>query len=539
MATITELAQMSDNAYSGTASGTQYLGPGSPLLTGLSSNWEVIANSDTQNSSFWSQGYFGVAYYNTVTQEVVIANRGTDLTDGPATALKNLLSDAALGLGLQLQVQTDAADFAQSVIAQLDANKASMPFTSVIETGHSLGGTEAQAAIATLVNDPAHDVPAALVSGVLFNSPGIGSYPAPNPTSYNVIDLYDQGDAIHLAGNTHLGGTGSLALLAAGPNTAALSVLAPGAVAAGGIGIAAVLATALYDIVGPAHSINTIIPDIGAMGADSATGAFNWTSASTPSQVPRTSGNPSLPFYSISNGNLLATDPISGVTATFDLSSINNQNIAATFSGGSGAVAQALDTLGVVSLPLSQLGESLSSISGASLITETIARNPNSGFDITFQDGGLPTPSPNNQYVVTATNPANAFDYVVPGATQNLIETIDNGVNNGSGSIAVLSGASSATLTGGVAVSGQIDDWTDTVNGYTYSFTPAYPDDNFGTFSPFVVLIWRLMAARASDSDPHTKMVALLQPITSVPRVSTRGNCDGYTRKSKCYSEPS
>jgi hypothetical protein len=51
MATITELAQMSDNAYSGAASGTQYMGPGSPLLTGLSSNWEVIANSDTQNSS--------------------------------------------------------------------------------------------------------------------------------------------------------------------------------------------------------------------------------------------------------------------------------------------------------------------------------------------------------------------------------------------------------------------------------------------------------------------------------------------------------
>lgn len=53
MATIAELAQMSNNAYDGSPYPTQNTGPGGPLLAGLSSDWEVIANSNLDNAQFW------------------------------------------------------------------------------------------------------------------------------------------------------------------------------------------------------------------------------------------------------------------------------------------------------------------------------------------------------------------------------------------------------------------------------------------------------------------------------------------------------
>src|SRR5271170_2612959 len=143
MPTISVLAQMCSNVYDGTPGSSQDTGPSSPLLAGglSSSNWVVFENSNTENSSFWAGGYFGVAYYNTVTGEVVIANRGTDLADGVTTAFQNLASDAQLGLSNDATVvQTDAVTFAEQVISALQLQEKT--YTSVIETGHSLGGNE-------------------------------------------------------------------------------------------------------------------------------------------------------------------------------------------------------------------------------------------------------------------------------------------------------------------------------------------------------------------------------------------------------------
>ncbi|HLH29686.1 MAG TPA: hypothetical protein VKY31_00685, partial [Terriglobia bacterium] len=78
MATISELAQMSGNAYDVTPSATQSTGA---LLTSLP-GWQVLTTSSAQSSSNWQDGYFGVAYYNSTTHELVIANRGTDYGDG-------------------------------------------------------------------------------------------------------------------------------------------------------------------------------------------------------------------------------------------------------------------------------------------------------------------------------------------------------------------------------------------------------------------------------------------------------------------------
>ena len=124
-----------------------------------------------------------MAYYNKVTHEVVIANRGTDLSKAP---LKNLLlSDREVAGSLPEQVQHDAAAFALQVMDVVAQKQLS--YTSVIETGHSLGGNEAQAGMVSLVKSGLSN---SIVSGVGFNSPGIGGYPVPeDPSSYNFVDL--------------------------------------------------------------------------------------------------------------------------------------------------------------------------------------------------------------------------------------------------------------------------------------------------------------------------------------------------------------
>ena len=478
MATIFDLAQMSDNVYNGTSSATQNVALNGPLLKGLT-NWTVFDNSNSNpKAKFWNDGYFGVAYRNTVTGEIVIANRGTSPTpfSDPVTFFKNLASDAALGLGKRLNVQDDAAAFAQQVVKKLQGT----PFTSLIETGHSLGGTEAQAAVAFLIDNGV--VPRSQVSGVLFNSPGIGGFHANSAANlYNVVDLYDQGDAIHRAGGTHLGGSSNLLQMPAGPDTTRLALLTPVAIAAGPAGILALLATALYDVVGPAHAMTTIVPYLNPgvpLGAGSATGAFNWSSGANPALIPgTTAGAPSVYSFD-SNAHLVLTDPASGVAATFSFSP-DGQTISAIFSGGSSAVALALDSLGTVSVPTSELSQSLSSITGASLLTESIIRNANNAFDVTFQNGGTPSPNASDQFVVTASNASSVFSYAVPGATQTIVEFIDNGVDNSTGSVVVL-GSSATTLTGGSAVAGQSDTWVDTLTGTQYSFAPAAPSSSEG-----------------------------------------------------------
>jgi Ca2+-binding RTX toxin-like protein len=177
---------------------------------------------------------------------------------------------------------------------------------------------------------------------------------------------------------------------------------------------------------------------------------------------------------------LVLTDPVSGVTATFSIPSINGTTISATFSGGASAIAQALDSLGVVTVPLSQLGQNLSSVAGASLLTESITRNSSNNFDVTFQNGGSPSPNGGARFMVTATNSDSAFDYAVPAPSQTLVEIIDNGVGNATGRVVVL-GSSATTLTGGSAVPGVTDKWVDTINGYQYQFEAASADSDQGT----------------------------------------------------------
>lgn len=119
MATISELSQICGNVYQGTESATQNILTGSPLLAGLNNSWIIVTTSAAEDPGYWKGGYFGVAYYNTVTHDFVIANRGTDLGNGVVTAYHNLMSDAALGLLHETQAQIDATNFAQDALKAL------------------------------------------------------------------------------------------------------------------------------------------------------------------------------------------------------------------------------------------------------------------------------------------------------------------------------------------------------------------------------------------------------------------------------------
>jgi len=90
MATILELAELSSAAYAPNPV------IGSTPVTG----WTIIATSTLQD------GYQGVAYQNNSTQEIVIANRGTDPSN-LANFLNNLGSDATHpGSGLSMMPPT-------------------------------------------------------------------------------------------------------------------------------------------------------------------------------------------------------------------------------------------------------------------------------------------------------------------------------------------------------------------------------------------------------------------------------------------------
>lgn len=69
------------------------VGPGSPLLANLP-NWQVFMTSfqEPDPGPAISDGYFGAAYINTVTGEIVIANRGSvpvNITTDPLNFFKN------------------------------------------------------------------------------------------------------------------------------------------------------------------------------------------------------------------------------------------------------------------------------------------------------------------------------------------------------------------------------------------------------------------------------------------------------------------
>ncbi len=130
MATILTLAELSSAVYGDT-----------PVPAG----WTIVpGTSGTSKPN--SDGYFGVAYVNTTTHEIVIANRGTVVPSSLSAAMNlqtdeasfaNLLNDAELAAHMVTPDELDAISFAKT-IAGLVAPGQPYAGYSLIETGHSL-----------------------------------------------------------------------------------------------------------------------------------------------------------------------------------------------------------------------------------------------------------------------------------------------------------------------------------------------------------------------------------------------------------------
>ncbi|HEX8223809.1 MAG TPA: PAAR domain-containing protein [Allosphingosinicella sp.] len=114
-----------------------YAGPGS---TAAPPGWSKIAESPSApNSAGSANGYFGAAYRDDATGEIVLANRGSrptfeGLKQDWGTSDVQIAAQGSLGVPGAFN---DAEDFGRSV-------KAANPDATISYTGHSLGGAEAQ-----------------------------------------------------------------------------------------------------------------------------------------------------------------------------------------------------------------------------------------------------------------------------------------------------------------------------------------------------------------------------------------------------------
>lgn len=229
-----------------------YIGPGS---SDSPAGWSRIAESVvTPGNQGSANGYFGVAFRNDQTGEIVIANRGSRAT------LEGLQKDWG-GSDIQILAQgklgipkafDDAARFAGDV---QDLN----PGAHITYTGHSLGGAHAQ-------------VQAAVNNGkaVTFGAPGVAfavSKDQAAAASGNVVNYVLPGDLVGMSG-THIGQTAMI--LPSGPTAIKDGIVLAVATTVGGpLG----LLVAALGLVGANHPLGNYAQALGSMSASAGASA--------------------------------------------------------------------------------------------------------------------------------------------------------------------------------------------------------------------------------------------------------------------------
>lgn len=103
-------------------------------LVNIPSGWQPLITSTASSES----NYFGIAFVNTTTGQIVIASRGTEITSA-----QDLSADLQIANGdVPTAEFTDAQNFYQQVVNE--AENEGYSNYQVIETGYSLGGADAQ-----------------------------------------------------------------------------------------------------------------------------------------------------------------------------------------------------------------------------------------------------------------------------------------------------------------------------------------------------------------------------------------------------------
>ncbi|MDX9743436.1 MAG: DUF2974 domain-containing protein [Arcobacteraceae bacterium] len=122
----------------------------------------------------FKDGFFAEAYRNTQTGEIVIANRGTEITD-----LGDLKADIQLALFKTTQQEEYAKQFVDAVAQYASNPKNGITFNNVHIVGHSLGGYLTQKVLVYIKeqqsspeNNNYQLYQNTKTSGMILNSPG-------------------------------------------------------------------------------------------------------------------------------------------------------------------------------------------------------------------------------------------------------------------------------------------------------------------------------------------------------------------------------
>jgi hypothetical protein len=159
------------------AAGWKHIGRSSTLLQGAS-------NKDAESNGFSADAFLSP------TGEVVISNRGTEITSG-----KDLWADVQLAFHVPPGQADSAKDFLAAV--QQTLKDTGQTVTEIHVTGHSLGGYLSQDTV-----EFARDNLSIMVSGFGLADPGIASKSPNNP---NFIHLHSSSDLVPGFGGTHFG----------------------------------------------------------------------------------------------------------------------------------------------------------------------------------------------------------------------------------------------------------------------------------------------------------------------------------------------
>jgi Ca2+-binding RTX toxin-like protein len=468
MSTILELSEFSSAVY-----GNNSLAP----TTGEGGNWTLLNVKLPVGSSTY--GYYAEAWQNSATGEIVIANRGTDPSFAHAVTdqalFKNLLSDAQLAVGNQSAAAQLAQQFAAAIAQKY-------PNSTITETGHSLGGYEAQAGLAWLAdNSSLYRITA---DGVTFDAPGIPSvYYKSSPSSYTCLDLYAQGDFVHLVGGTHLGTsawlpTGLSLTQEFADYAKAFTQGAESGIPHGEIEGSMALVQDLL----AAHGLGQLSDPstasiIGYLNANPAVGGL------TAQQFIQTGqGTPASSLLNLNSGTALAFTLNDGAGSTIDLTVATSgvTSLIASATSGSSLLGQLSATTLNAEVALEGAGSYI--IQQAEGIASSLASASNLYADFGVNGvvlGASPVTGTGlpGQLLLSGNAPGR-YDYNTPVAGTTLAETIDAGTGQGT---VWVGGQSDLQLQGGNPVSGTPYEWSD-ANGTQYTFT-GEPDASIGTLT--------------------------------------------------------
>jgi YD repeat-containing protein len=188
--------------YTKNASGALVVDPKVYDLTDPSNGWTQITGLNTEVNA--ADHYQGVAFYKVVNgiTEIVIANRGSQ-PGGSLLGLQDYIaSDGGLTVGLTPQADQDALAYYNAVAAWAQTQNFANP-VNILETGHSLGGQEADYVEVSVSSNQAAEYN---TQAVTFNAPGLGHFVAQSGVNYDALNIVLENDLVHVGGALINGG---------------------------------------------------------------------------------------------------------------------------------------------------------------------------------------------------------------------------------------------------------------------------------------------------------------------------------------------